>query len=263
MTDPEDNLFDEDEPTANARNPFSPDSLEDHVNQMPNHLAALGQGMPTMSGNGLLQPNALMRQISAIEAATQANRERLERLRRSYGTEREHEERTNVIFGNREDRERLGSDYVSPITGLFTEQQGRTSQDAEPTGRVATPYQDALWNQVPRRRSAMHEDAAWVEDAGSFPLTYPHLPSREHLRNFINRTGPTLGDTRGDWVPVSPGRGASQPQPEPLRPPPDPMTDEEMTVKLDCKVCLEQRATHAFLPCGKPFTQIFNDWLLI
>lgn len=127
------------------------------------------------------------------------------------------------VFGSREEIERQGNDYVSPLTDMFTRAYDRY--------RVAEEV---------RQEARLYDLSAQQQN-----LLLSQIRARDMEMWGVRRPDPA----RASQAPAPT-------EPEPVRTlddkaeRPPPMTDEEMTLKLDCKVCLQQRADTAVLPCG-------------
>ena len=118
------------------------------------------------------------------------------------------------VFGTREDVE--SEDYVSPIDRMFTR----------------------AWDR--------HRQLQASQGLSLIGLN-PHAPARQRWEvpyDFDSAPGmdPVL---RSDDTPPEPPRGLDVDSTRP-----EPRSEDQLTVKLDCKVCYTQVADTIFLPCG-------------
>lgn len=156
----------------------------------------------------------LARELEAAESEVRTQRDRHWRLSR----ERRTAQQLARIFGTREEIEQQGSEYVSPLTTMFTRAYERYSvaEEVRAVERASDVHSEryqqllARMNQMPGFRP--RDRAAAV-------------PAREEEELIANLDDEDI-----------------------LRPPPK--SEEEMIVKLACKICLQQRADIAVLPCG-------------
>lgn len=124
------------------------------------------------------------------------------------------------VFGTREDIERQGSEYVSPLTSMFT--------------RAYDRYRTAEEVRAQERESAQNS-----------------IRHREFLTDLAQQQYPALFyaiQTEVEGQALEPGPIRTLDDANDDRPPPK--NDDELTVKLECKVCLQQIADTACLPCG-------------
>lgn len=166
--------------------------------------------------------------LEAAESEVRIGRERLRRLERQRRTA----ENYTRVFGTREDVERQGEAYESPIGGMFTRAWGRYSQ-AEASRRDGHALPSDPWFAA-RALAPRHAPGAREADL-----------QRALLESLQGR--PAQAAAAGQ------GRGAAPASPVPgldgdERPPPK--TDAEMTVVLSCQVCYAQLADTVVLPCG-------------
>ncbi|KAF2836826.1 hypothetical protein M501DRAFT_996504 [Patellaria atrata CBS 101060] len=164
-----------------------------------------------------------------------------------------------LVYGTREEVERQGESYESPITGLFNRAWGRyreaEEQRAQPGGSTT---------HTPRRVSASLQ-----RTYGFIPGQFggPRIPvSRDsnfaEYLGFIGQnprstvaqpTNEDLVSTYEPRIPVVRSVAPTEPRPSGLDDDnnrPEGKTEEEMTLKLECKVCYTQIANIAVLPCG-------------
>lgn len=199
------------------------------------------------SARAQLQAATLARQRAAAEFEAASNelrvsRERLQRLERQKRTA----ENYARVFGTREEMERAGEAYESPIGGMFTRAWGRYSV-AEASRREGTaPPAGDPW--FPTRAAAATAAAA-AAAAAAMTNTHGQAEHEDGLQRAL------LESLQGR--PSSQIRPAAAPGPgEPAVPGldgdnrPPPKTDAEMTVVLACQICYAQLADTVVLPCG-------------
>lgn len=125
------------------------------------------------------------------------------------------------VWGTREEIERQGPGYTSPLTSLFTRayERYRVAEEVRAEERASTS------------NTERHEEFL-------ANLTQQHYPA---LFNAIEEQVARDMQREGDET-----RTLDDGQDE--RPPPK--SEEELQVRLVCKVCLQQLADTAVLPCG-------------
>lgn len=167
----------------------------------------------------------LQKDLADISAVIRDKREQSSRLARERRTA-QHLER---VFGTREEIQQQGSDYVSPLTSMFVRayDRYRVAEEVRAEERLVDRNRDVLSMQgrgVPPLLEYHHNLVDGAREATDHHVLQHSYPQRSAP---LPRT---LDDEQND------------------RPPPK--TEEEMTVKLTCKVCLQQRPEVATLPCG-------------
>lgn len=183
------------------------------------------------------------------------------------------------VFGTREDIER--EDYESPVDGLFRRaweyhrrhqdrqrQEQALSANAQEQSQLLSDVQAALLESfsTPSPESATHAVSAE-------PNVFQYTPSANgqitdaQLNSAIAAEGWTIPSQYPNQHPqltsfnaaiAAASRAIPPHEPSPPVPRgldlddgrPSPKTDEDLVVKLDCKVCYTQIADTAFLPCG-------------
>jgi len=225
LEDTLDNLLaevdEEDEDGANRNNNGANDNgrLRLEAEARARDEAAIRQLDERLSEAALAVTNAQQRRdqlaqvLERAETELRTSRDRHWRLSR----ERRTAQQLARVFGTREEIEQQGSEYISPLTSLFSRAYERYSVAEEVRAEERASdvnserYQQlvARMNQMPGFRPQDRAVAATAEEQG--PVQ-------------------TLDDDEVE------------------RPPPK--TEEEMTVKLACKICLQQKADTAVLPCG-------------
>ena len=239
-------------------------------------------------------------ELEATESEVQASRELVRSLEREQRTA----ENYIRIFGTREEMERAGAEYESPIGAMFTRAWNRyrvaeevrreerslrqvlegeervlevegPSQaqmtESGPTGNgsnentpdegALTEYYATLWmrdrtqgalsdlrtaleaaqhNEVRERMSQAHQEQTSISQNSSFPRA---AAQRAWLRH--EQHGVVIEDDSSESDPESP-QGLDRE--DDGRPPPK--SDEDMTIKLECKICYQQLADTVVLPCG-------------
>lgn len=165
-----------------------------------------------------LQASQITRRTAAREH--QQAQELYQMLHRSDEARAQAAQRLARVFGTREDIERQGAEYVSPLTDMFT--------------RAYERFRTAEEVRAQERESAQNSER-----------------HREFLTEMVQQQYPALFHTIQDRV------DQAAAQTEPLRTlddegvdRPEPKNDEELIVKLQCRVCLTQMADTACLPCG-------------
>lgn len=125
------------------------------------------------------------------------------------------------VFGSREEMQ--ASDYVSPLTEMFSRayDRYRVAEEVRTEARIwqlSSEQQRLLWT-----RDTTVQDLAQFQPGG---------PGSSRLQEeaAIEAPSRTLDDEESN------------------RPPPQ--TEEQMTLVLSCKICLQQKADTAVLPCG-------------
>lgn len=124
------------------------------------------------------------------------------------------------VFGTRDDIERQGSEYVSPLTNLFTRayERFRIAEEVRAGERASS-------NNTERHREFLANLAE-----RQYPALFNAIQNQVNTEAEDETEIRTLDDEEDD------------------RPPPK--SDEELSVRLVCKVCLQQTADTAVLPCG-------------
>ncbi|KAL1305876.1 hypothetical protein AAFC00_004026 [Neodothiora populina] len=244
------------------------------------------------------------------------HRAQVSQLRREQRTA----ENYRRVFGARDDMENQGSEYVSPIAGMFSrawdrfrvaeevrreernlvptqDQEQLTSINGELVPGANSTYEDHLneyftmlrlqdWTQ-PASPAGAAEDANRIETTDSLDIPRPpnhleHLlrttpePERTAIIARMRENGTAqvlegsaprsiidfyrrLGSANSSSPPFDyAGPDEAEDDEEPLTlgldtedsGRPEPQDDEDMTVKLDCKICYTQTADIACLPCG-------------
>jgi Zinc finger, C3HC4 type (RING finger) len=162
-------------------------------------------------------------------------------------------ERMTRIFGTHEEIQ--SEEYVSPIAGMFNRAWGRYRNLEELRHAQGNPAA------INRFLDSEQESALWLRlppFTAGITMLDSHLQQRvlQHMdlqRSTIGNGDPQTQSDRDGGIaseqrtfldgeaqyPGLDGDGR-----------PEPMNDEQLTVKLDCKVCLTQRASIACLPCG-------------
>ena len=155
------------------------------------------------------------------------------------------------VFGTAEDVQQ--PDYISPLSSMFNrhwerfravEEQRRTQANGSIQGReTRNQEQFATWNSYTQPRSGIpetHQNGSQVSSQiGDPPLSEAIL---ETMQNAVN----SLRRSNGSAPRENPGGALDS-----LLPPPDEaLTEDQMFIKLQCTVCLEQVADIALVPCG-------------
>ena len=156
----------------------------------------------------------LARELADADEELRTSRHRQMQLTRERRTA-QHLER---VFGSLEEIQQQGSSYVSPLTSMFSRAYDRyhIAEEVRAEERLSdeqTANHDQLFQQLVWRQHDRPRDVQDENEEAQMPLTTPSLDD-----DSIER--------------------------------PPPKTDEELTVKLTCKICLQQRAEVAVLPCG-------------
>jgi len=156
--------------------------------------------------------NQLALDLEAVELEVRACRDRHWRLSR----ERRTATHMARVFGTREEIEQQGSNYVSPLTNLF--------------GRAYERYNIA--EEVRAEERASDTNTARLQQLLARLYQMPGFRPRDQA----------IADPEEE-------REVQNLDNEEVERPP-PKTDEEMTIRLACKICLQQTADTAVLPCG-------------
>ena len=121
------------------------------------------------------------------------------------------------VFGTREEIQQQDNEYVSPLTSMF--------------GRAYDRYQVAEEVRVEQRR--VESNARALDDPSDYVVIDPTadipVPDSTPMASL-------------DGIPRTLDDGTDG------RPPP--RTEDELRIKLDCKICLQQRAEVPTIPCG-------------
>ena len=137
-------------------------------------------------------------------------------------------EATSGVFPTAQEIERQDPNYVSPLTTMFGRATDRYNAAEEVRAAVRT-HAEHTERYIALVRE-IHADAPWHRNNGRMepqPNDVDIRPVAAHYRDIPQRTLDDPEDNR-----------------------PAPLSDHEMTVKLSCKVCLQQRAEVAVIPCG-------------
>lgn len=157
------------------------------------------------------------------------------------------------LFGTREEIARQGADYVSPLTNMFARAYERygVAEEVRAVERSSTQNTDhqrpfsADIEQVLAmgRASVQNADDQLRNLADLARQNFLDLPRRNHSAETINPTSEDHVDEnlRAQRPLTLDDEGDDRPPPQ---------SEEDMTVKLVCKICLQQPADIAVLPCG-------------
>lgn len=208
--------------------------------------------------------------LEEAESEVQARQEEVRRIER----ERRTAENYTRVFGTREEIERQGADYESPIGGMFNRAWGRF-REAEERRREGVPApQGDPWSSAAPAHS--NPTSALTPPSNPSPNTVPPQSTAttryepEFLTREINRISNEVLDDemrellvqrsilqslrdRLDQIQGSPVQQELQDVPSQgldAGDRPESKTDQEMTKTVDCKVCYQQIADTAVLPCG-------------
>lgn len=268
--------------TYDPRSPLSEQRLMD-PHQRP-YDAALASGYQVETEAHMAAQAALIILRNANSCFQRAKDNLDDARRKSRDAQRQVQEYENAsrTFGTREQVESQGSDFVSPITTMFVNAQRHStmledinsippvrqldegahshSRPSRPDGsrrnelerpqgimtRSANPY---LSNQQNNNRRPISETLEtryatvnpFISDSVETAHTNPILLRAEdhHLRRRPNRQARNAGLDS-----------------DIMKPPPK--TKAEMAVDMGCKICMEQPASVACLPCGTFLTISFN-----
>ena len=194
----------------------SPRSRESRTTSLRGHIPTLGQIQAAQERiNAAAERRQLLSEsLAAADAELRGCRERHAQLSRECRTAQNFER----VFGTRDEVRELGSNYVSPLLSMFS--------------RAYDRY--AIAEEVRAEERASNQNSE---------------RNREHARD-LDRRGYGSDVVAGDQREVSTlqHRLLSLDDERLERPPP--LEEEEMVVKLGCKICLQQRADTAVLPCG-------------
>jgi len=185
----------------------------------PRDEAAIRQMDERLSEAALDVTNAQQRRdqqaqvLEMAELELRSCRDRQWRLSR----ERRTAQQLARVFGTREEIEQQGSEYISPLATMFT--------------RAYERYSVAEEVRAEERASDVHSER------------HQQLLTRMHQMPGFRPQDRAAAAVAEDGGPVQ-----TLDDEEVERPPPK--TEEEMTLKLACKICLQQKADTAVLPCG-------------
>ncbi|EON68358.1 hypothetical protein W97_07616 [Coniosporium apollinis CBS 100218] len=208
--------------------------------------------------------------LEEAESEVQARQEEVRRIEREQRTA----ENYTRVFGTREEIERQGADYESPIGGMFNRAWGRF-REAEERRREGVPApQGDPWSSAAPAHS--NPTSTLTPPSNSSLNTAPPQSTAttryepEFLTREINRISNEVLDDemrellvqrsilqslrdRLDQIQSSPVQQELQDVPSQGLDGgdrPESKTDQEMTKTVDCKVCYQQIADTAVLPCG-------------
>lgn len=124
------------------------------------------------------------------------------------------------VFGTREEIRAQGSSYVSPLTSLFNRayDRYRVAEEVRAEERVSNELLE-------------HSGDQRVNNAS---MNWSHQSSWQNQEQRNDQVLPPIISSLDDELIV--------------RPPP--LTEQEMTIKIACKICLQQLSDTAVLPCG-------------
>lgn len=168
----------------------------------------------------------------------------------SSNTARQAIERFTRIFGTRDDIQR--DDYQSPLSALYaTRRDTQTEPSTNEPEEASTNPVVHMGQPVLRARDTTDPFELRVQTTA-----YPYAQTRATAAPQIQSRAQPLpqreinGRTQNNNISNSANRGNTTPTANPLATRPPPLQDEQLIVKLNCKVCYEQLAEIACLPCG-------------
>jgi len=167
----------------------------------------------------------------------------------------------NRVFGTREEIARQGADYISPLTNMFARayerygvaeevraeavraEEGRAAEVRAEEGRAEEVRAEEFHTVEVHAEEVRAEESASTQNSIRHRQVLADLARRNHTPEI---TIPTYEDRVHENVQTH--RPQTLDDEYDNRPPPQ--SEEDMTIKLVCKICLQQTADIAVLPCG-------------